>query len=166
MSDAKCFMITAECHNHFRSAGYDGRAFYSTDCVILQIEDTEGQTIDTVDGEAYRKYVYTVGQRIKGEKIFFFDDLAYCKKFIARIEYNNGWKPTEKMLDAYTAAQMKAIEDPICRICASLGLGEEALNDRFEDAKLGYFMEAGFSFETYQKIQDWLTIGQKLFLPL
>ena len=118
-----------------------------------------------MDGEAYRPYVYTVGQEIKGEKIFFFDDLDYCRKFIDRIQFGDAWKPTEKMLAAYNEAMRKALDDPGIRLRLYLGMRDEKeLKEAFQDAELLYFMEAGFSYETYQKIQNWLTIGQKLIL--
>lgn len=120
--------------------------------------------MDTVDGEAYRPYVFTVGQEIKGEKIYFFDDMEYCKKFISRIQSDKEWVPTVKALAAYTEAQHKAYSDRSVIMQVALLTDKEEIRKAFDNAELRYFMDAGFSFETYQKIQNWLKIGQKLFL--
>lgn len=72
--DGKFYIVTLHCNNEFPDGfkkGYDGKSFYSTDCVVYNIEDEDGKPVKEVDGHAFQDFFYYTGQEIKGERIYF-----------------------------------------------------------------------------------------------
>lgn len=152
-------MITAECKDYFLDNGkYKGKAFYTTDCIIQRIEDKHGNTIDRIDGQAIRAYVYYVGQEIKGEKIWFFDDMEYCQNYIWQIEFSKDYELTQRMLDAHIKAGEMALHDPAFRLCCALGTDPEQRENAFENARIGYFIDEGFTLQDYSDITKYVHI--------
>lgn len=158
-SDKKPFMITAECNDYFLDNGkYKGKAFYTTDCIIQRIEDKHGNTIDRIDGTAIHSYIYYVGQEIKGEKIWFFDDLEYCWNYIWQIEFSKDYKLSQRMLDAYLKSGEMAMKDPSFLLCCALGTDSEQRKNAFENARMNCFIDEGFTLQDYFDVEKYMHI--------
>ena len=150
-------MITAECKDYFLDNGkYHGKAFYTTDCIIQRIEDKHGNTVDRIDGQAIHAYVYYVGQEIKGEKIWFFDDLKYCQDYIWQIEFSKDYELSQRMLEAYNKSGEKALYDPTFRICCALD--KDSAHNSYENARMQAFIDEGFTLQDYFDVEKFMHI--------
>lgn len=149
-SDNKLFIVTLECHNEFIDEGEgrkpdkitfyaDNKSFYTTDCIVKKIEDEEGNTVESVDGKAFYPFVYTVGGRITGKRIFYMHDREYLAMYAGK-----KWRPAVhrlcEIMEMWTAAGNKVISNPLYLLC---GLD----NDSFYRMREREFFQMGGTLE-------------------
>lgn len=142
--DKKTYIVTLQCNNEFVDPStkiYQGESFYTTDCIVESIEDTDGNAIQEVDGCAYQNFFYYTGQAIKGDKIFY----VHKKELLTNPLLCAKIFPTAVMgkllaaWEGWNKAADKALADPLCMLSPS--------TDLFNQLRERYFFEAGFTIE-------------------
>lgn len=146
-SDGKLFIVTLKCNNEYVDEGEgrkpykftyyaDNKCFYTTDCIVERIEDEEGNTVESVDGKAFKPFIYTVGQKIIGKRIFYMHDREYLKMYAGK-----NWRPAihrlSEILKKWNLAGYKSLQDPFFMLSPDL----------FDSIRERYFFEVGGTVE-------------------